>query len=182
MSKKTCLLLLGLRMLALPEPARSQDTNTAHTETVQVLVQGALFEGTWNRIDYAAQWHTHRRRAAAAGVPIVDMIRSYDSGFNVELSPQSRWKMNVTQECEEPVGWPIKLEGQWSSYVRRCRRLYADAEAFLQGKLPDPTRGRAWHFGGAMDSPKPGMVLLHVPGAANRFYGRTLEASKAAGR
>lgn len=111
---------------------------------VELLVRSALAESSWSRADAAAQWHVLQRRAARAGVPMEQMVRGYVSAWKAGLGERSAWKLHVSESCAEPEQWQRNVEGAWSGYEARCRRLFEDARAFVAGELADPCSADQW--------------------------------------
>lgn len=128
------------------EAATGTPAPTSEAALLLTLVHAALAESAWNATDRAAQWHLLKRKADRTGKPLDATIRSYVSAFKVGLSDRSRWKLQLTEACDEPEGWQEGVEGPWSTYVKRCGRLFEDARAFLDGTLVDPC-ARASHWG-----------------------------------
>lgn len=115
--------------------------STAHAapvESTTVLVRVAVAEARWTRpIDHSGMWWILQRYAHTRHISIA---RAAD----IRVWRWSRpplWVSQVQPGCREPQFWPSGLN--WGRHRPYCLELYAQAVAFLRGRVADPCRGQA---------------------------------------
>ncbi|MCK5643243.1 MAG: hypothetical protein KAJ19_20710, partial [Gammaproteobacteria bacterium] len=65
--------------------------------------------------------------------------------------------------------WPDNV--RWSKHQRLWVGALVLSKVWVRGRLPDPCRGRAEHFGYEGDKPKPKMFKVDCGATQNIFYG-----------
>jgi hypothetical protein len=158
---------------------------SASDETVTVLARALELESTMQpRAPRPADWpallHVLEKRMPLIGASTIeDSARAYVSGLRCPscVAPASRWKLELQSTCERPPSFPAGLS--WEAWRPGCVEAFAFARAFLAGEVAD-THPRAMHWGGRMDSPKPGMLRIDDGKTPNRLY--AVSAKEASGR
>ncbi|MDD9934309.1 MAG: hypothetical protein OXT09_11940 [Myxococcales bacterium] len=101
----------------------------------------------------------------------LDVIRNYCAGlggFRRSLTPRQTWLRSLWPDASQPEGWPRKVS--WRRHAPLWRATFERAGDFARGELRDPCRGRAWHWGGTIDSPRGRMAAIDCGETANTFY------------
>lgn len=101
----------------------------------------------------------------------VDVVRGYSKpirGSIRRLTRRQRWVRALSIDGARPAGWPRRLA--WNRYAPKWRRVLRMADEWSLGLWPDPCRGKAWHWGGQMDRPWPGLVEIDCGDTRNVFY------------
>lgn len=105
----------------------------------------------------------------------VDIIRLYCTALRPrrrQPSARQRWLLAL-HGPERPAGWPSH-KADWDVYRPRWRATYERAGDFLEGRLRDPCKGKAMHWGGDMDlelADKKGLVPVDCGDTRNTFLG-----------
>jgi hypothetical protein len=177
-----CLLIASVA-LALPAPLPPGQFDA---EARLWLARAMVAEGGWtSERDHVAIAYVLARRWRAAqarypGVRLVNVIRRYCSGLEpglAQATPRQRWLRALSPTLEEPDGWPSE-KASWVRHRPVWAAVLDRAEAWSQGKLPDPCRGTSWHWGGEMDSPKGRMYRVDCGATRNTFYGLERQGGK----
>lgn len=168
--------LFFLTTVALARPLPVAEWSTAaHVWLARAMVAeaGWLAERDHVAIAYVLgrRWNAMRRRYP--NVKLVHMIRGYCAGLEpgrAELTPRQRWLHGLNLQLREPDGWP-RQEASWERHQRWWQQVLKRAEDWSRGRLRDPCRGRAWHWGGDMDEPDSKMFEVDCGETRNTFYG-----------
>lgn len=142
------------------------------------LSRGLVAEAGWNAerdhvaIAYvlARRWKARAKRYSY--IRFVDIVRAYCTGLEPALhSPtlRQRWLRSLSFNFEQPDAWPRKAS--WKRHLPLWKAAVYRSEQWARGELRDPCRGKAWHWGGAMDLPKERMVPVDCGDTSNTFYG-----------
>jgi hypothetical protein len=116
------------------------------------------------------RWASMRKRYPE--IQFVHVIRGYCAGLEpgrAEFTPRQRWLHGLNLQLNEPDGWPRNVS--WVRHRVWWQQVLQRAEAWSLGKLRDPCKGRAWHWGGEMDTPEGKMVEVDCGDTRNIFYG-----------
>jgi hypothetical protein len=114
----------------------------------------------WKRL--AERWPTLR---------FIDVIRNYCAGlgdYRRELTARQRWLRALSWKDAQPKGWP--RSASWKRYLPLWRATVLRSARWSEGRLRDPCRGRAWHWGGVIDTPQGRMVPVDCGHTRNTFY------------
>lgn len=161
------------RAAAAPIPVEQFDRRT-HLWTARAMVAEA---GWLSGKDHIAIAYVFSRRWKAMSrrwpeLRYLDIVFRYAKGLGSgrrQHSSRQIWIRALSPELSEPIGWPANA-ASW----RRHRRYWSDtldrAALWSRGRLADPCRGRATHFGGDMDEPRDGMVEVDCGETKNTFY------------
>ncbi|MGD8860224.1 MAG: hypothetical protein PVI30_09430 [Myxococcales bacterium] len=142
------------------------------------LARAMIAEAGWRAPrDHAAIAHVLARRWRRVveryeTIRFVDVIRNYCSGLGgLSRSPtrRQRWVRRLWPDGSRPEGWPDYAS--WDRHAPLWRHTLARADRFGRGELRDPCRGRAWHWGGTIDSPRGRMQPVNCGDTQNTFYG-----------
>jgi len=152
-------------------------------------------EGQWNRETHIwlaramvaeAGWKAERDHIAIAYVlarrwrrlterwpalRFIDVIRNYCAGlgdYTRELTNRQRWLRGLSWSRDEPEGWPRAVS--WSRHLPLWRDALKRSARWSKGRLKDPCRGRAWHWGGTIDTPVGRMVQVNCGETRNTYY------------
>ena len=134
-------------LTAAPAQARDVTPLTRH-----LLAQALVAEAQTHTRDWAAILHVLERRARRAGWPLATMVRRYCAAWRAPHARARRMRRLGPSDA-------------------RYRRAYAYVTRWAHGRVRDPCRGRAWHWGGAMDTPSGRMQAIDCGGTYNVFYG-----------
>lgn len=143
----------------LPEKRTGQWTRSAHLWLARAMVAEAGWpvqqEHCDPRRDHAAiAWTLARRWRNATrllvGWTFERQVRAYCAGLGPTVRrARQRWVQALPgpkQDMSQPPdGWPRGTS--WRAHVPLWRATLRFAAAWGKGEVPDPTRGRAWHFG-----------------------------------
>ncbi len=141
------------------------------------LARAMVAEAGWNaETDHVAiayvlarRWRRLSERWPA--FRFVDLIRSYCAGlgdYRRELTPRQRWLRALSWDSEKPSGWPRK--SSWRIHLPLWRAALKRSGDWSQGRFRDPCRGRAWHWGGVIDTPHGRMAAVSCGTTRNTFY------------
>ena len=117
----------------------------------------------------ARRWRRVKERFTS--LRFVDVVRTYCTGlgnYRRSLTPRQQWLRSLNFAAEAPQGWPTTAS--WSNHESFWRAALARSQAWFQGRLRDPCRGRAEHWGGIIDSPQGRMVPIDCGETRNTFY------------
>lgn len=148
-------------------------------ETKTWLARAMVAEAGWEaERDHVAiayvllrKWRTIKR--SSPDVRLIHIIRGYCAGLEPgrrELTNRQRWLRSLSMDMLEPDGWP-KSRARWSAHKKLWAAALKRAELVYRGELRDPCRGKAWHWGGAMDPRKGKMYVVDCGETLNTFYG-----------
>jgi hypothetical protein len=122
------------------------------------------------------RWGQMRRRWPKIYPRFVDVLQAYVAAFDprTEKGQRVRWLLALVQHDDlelPPASWP-EANARWDVHRPWWEAALERAEGCLAGRrCPDPYRGRALHWGGAMDAPRGCMRELPNPGLTfNTFY------------
>jgi hypothetical protein len=110
----------------------------------------------------------------------VDVVRSYCAGLGGmtrSLTRRQLWVRELLPDGSEPQGWPS--HASWRVHAPLWRAALERADRFARGELRDPCRGRAWHWGGTIDSPRGRMEPVDCGETENTFYRLTAREASA---
>lgn len=104
------------------------------------LVQAWVSEAGWlAHREHAIQAHVLARWARQDGKTLRATIEQRVWRF----SRPAAWIRQLSPRCEQPAAWPPRLS--WARHAPLCRALFARAEAFGRGEVPDPCpAARGW--------------------------------------
>jgi len=122
----------------------------------------------------ARRWHQAVKRYPH--LRFIDVIRRYCSGLGYMLrhEPTKRqlWVRALSLDGFKPRGWPANAS--WKKHRPLWRAALKRSDNWYRGKLRDPCRGLAWHFGGKMDldrAERRQMVRLDCGDTKSIFFG-----------
>jgi hypothetical protein len=145
------------------------------------LARAMVSEAGWKaELDHAGISHILYRRWKNMRKRWPDMtfehvIRAYCAGFYVKersLTPRQRWIQQLIPSPRQPKDWPAK-KASWKVHMPLWKAAWDRAGRFGAGKLRDPCRGRAWHWGGEIDLPlakQKRLVEVDCGNTRNTFY------------
>lgn len=131
--------LVGALVAAIASPTRAREASPA-----LALARMAVAEAGWvAHRDHAAMWHVVARRAGRAGWTVQQMAYTYSS----PLRRGKHWALGLPPWASDvaPPGLPARVG--WPAHRLEWERLLRAAQAFTEGAVGDPCRGRAWHWG-----------------------------------
>lgn len=149
------------------------------TPQVQLwLARAMVSEAGWDaELDYVAiayvllrRWHQMNQRWPA--LRFVDVVRGYCSGlgdYPRRLTARQRWIRGLSSDGEKPLHWP--RNASWKLTYPFWKTALDVSEKWGRGELRDPCRGRAWHWGGTIDTPRGRMIAVNCGPTRNTFYG-----------
>jgi len=146
------------------------------------LARAMVAEAGWNaKLDYIAiayvlarRWRTMTERWPA--LRYVDVIRRYCAGlgdYRRQPSARQRWVRALSWDDAPPSHWP--KNASWKQSLPLWRAALTISEKWGKGELKHPCRGRAWHWGGLIDTPRGRMVPVDCGQTRNTFYGISLK-------
>jgi hypothetical protein len=103
-----------------------------------------------------------------------DVLFAYAKGLGNgrrEYSPRQRWIRSLSPDLSKPDHWPRKA--RWERHKALWAATLTRADAWSRGRLRDPCRGRAKHWGGVnlvSDLPKGRMIKIDCGETKNIFY------------
>jgi len=100
-----------------------------------------------------------------------DVLFSYAKGLGDgrrEHTPRQRWIRSLSPDLRQPDYWPRQVN--WERHRALWRDALTRADAWASGRLRDPCRGRAWHWGGTIDEPWGDLVPVDCGETKNTFY------------
>jgi len=109
----------------------------------------------------------------------IDVIRNYCSGlgsYRRELTQRQKWLRSLSWNDLVPESWPAGVS--WQRYLRYWQSVLERSDRWSKGDLKDPCRGRAWHWGGTIDTPRGRMVAVDCGTTENTFYRISAAMSK----
>ena len=117
----------------------------------------------------ARRWERVRERWSS--MRLIDVIRNYCAGlgsYRRSITPRQRWVRALRPDLGKPEGWPARLS--WERHQPLWQATLERVDRFSRGELEDPCRGRAWHWGGVIDSPRGRMDPIDCGETHNTFY------------
>lgn len=140
------------------------------------LARAMVSEADWSARDHAAlawalarRWHM--RRKLEPEVTFEEIVRRYCAGLRGKPRTQrARWVRELEGE-DKPESWNDR-SGLWVNYRSAWLRVRAFARSWSRGKVIDPCRGRATHWGGPMDRPSSHYRAVDCGMTRNIFYAR----------
>lgn len=158
--------VLAIGLACIPEVTNAQ------FEPARVLVITAWAEaGTQAPAEWAAIWHALANRAATVGTRADRLAKRYSTVFRAR-SKRSKWLLEIRRPCSvPPESWPKNV--RW--VPDDCRVMFAAADAFLRGELPDPLAGQACDWSAATPAMIRRAAFLRLkrvkgPMLSNYFY------------
>ncbi len=132
------------------------------------LARVAVAESGWSAPrDRAAIWHLLARRAERLGWSLPAMVQAYSSPLR-----RGHWALGLGAHGRRPEGFPARLS--WAPHLSAWEAVLGDAREFLAGRVADPCRGVAEHFGDrAGDAERAraaGWRLVDCGNTANLFW------------
>ncbi len=110
----------------------------------------------------------------------LSVVQGYVAAFDTRTPKggRVRWLLALAfgGRTGEPAGWPADV--RWDVHQRWWEATLERAGRCLAGRCKDPYRGKARHWGGAMDSPQGCMRELPNVGTYNTFYSVDLECRR----
>lgn len=92
----------------------------------------------------ARRWRALQSKFPAIG--FTDAVRSYCAGLgNRTPSRRQLWVRALTTDGSPPSGWPSHVS--WSAHLPRWRAVVERTDEWAAGRVKDPSRGRADHWG-----------------------------------
>lgn len=141
------------------------------------LARAYIAESGWEaRRDWRAiSWVLARRWAKGVErfprLRFVDVVRGYCAGMGARVwTRRQRWLRGLDFAAQKPPAWPRRASwedarGHWVAALRMAWR-WAD------GRVGDPCRGAALHWGGpGLDPPRGRMFRVDCGETLNVFYG-----------
>lgn len=141
------------------------------------LAKAMVAEGGWeSKRDHIAIAYVIARRwwqmsAQRPNLQFRTVLLQYAKGLGegrLKLNPRQRWIRSLSVSLTEPDHWPANV--RWSRHQRLWVRSLVLAKVWVRGRLPDPCRGWADHFGYENDKPTANMVEIDCGDTKNRFY------------
>lgn len=157
----------------VPLPA-SQWTADAHLWLSRAMVAEAGWRSDRDHvaIAYVLARRWHRAKLRFATLRFVDIVRNYCAGlgdYRRSLTPRQQWLRGLGFLPARPEAWPRKVS--WERHEPLWRAALLRSQRWSLGKLKDPCRGRALHWGGTIDSPHGRMTPVDCGETRNTFYG-----------
>lgn len=116
----------------------------------------------------ARRWNKQAKKNPK--MTLLSMIRRYCSGLGPRIhTKRQRWVRQLRYNMTRPLAMPRNVS--WKALSWRWKDALARAQQWYNGSLPDPCKGRAWHWGGSMDKPHPKMFRVWCGNTINIFYG-----------
>jgi hypothetical protein len=110
----------------------------------------------------------------------LDIVRTYCAGlgdYRREFTPRQQWLRSLSPTGTKPKGWPDGAS--WTRHLPLWKAALERSDRWRQGKLRDPCRGKAWHWGGVIDTPQGRMVPVDCGKTLNTFYSVDLSGGPA---
>ena len=164
-----------------PPIPKSQWTPSTQVWLSRAMVAEAGWHATNDHIAIAYVLARRWRRLAERwpALRFIDVIRNYCAGlgsYRRELTPRQRWLRSLSWNDLVPENWPSGIP--WQRHLRYWQSILERSDRWSKGDLKDPCRGRAWHWGGTIDTPRGRMVPVDCGTTQNTFYRISAEASK----
>lgn len=155
-----------------------QFTSEAHVWLARAMIAEAGWRAKKDHVGMAYVLARRWKRATERWptMRFVDVIRNYCAGlgsFRRSLTARQEWLRGLDFNVRKPDAWPKRAS--WKRHGRFWADTLERSHAWAQGELRDPCRGRAWHWGGVIDSPRGRMVAIDCGGTRNTFYGMAEE-------
>lgn len=168
------LLFCGSVADAQPPVPAGQWTPDTHIWLARAMVAEAGWHSNRDHVAIAhvlaRRWHRARDRWPT--LRFLDVIRNYCAGlgdYRRSLTPRQKWLRALDFEVARPSGWPRRVS--WKKHSRYWRGALKRSQRWAAGAIKDPCRGKAWHWGGTIDSPYGRMVAVDCGETRNTFYG-----------
>lgn len=138
------------------------------------LARAQVGEAGWkSQVDHdAIAWVIFRRWEAARRRNPYATIARVAQQYCASLKPTGRqvhWLRGLELDGGRPARWPVGM--RWDVFREPWLGVLSRLDEWAAGRVPDPTRGRAVHFGSPDDPVPKGCVLVELE-ARNRFYAR----------
>jgi hypothetical protein len=151
----------------------SQWTRDTHIWLARAMVAEAGWKAERDHIAIAYVLARRWRRLAEnwPALRFIDVIRNYCAGlgnYTRSLTSRQRWLRGLSWNDDKPEGWP--RAASWKRHLPLWREALARSARWSQGELADPCRGRAWHWGGTIDTPQGRMVAVNCGETRNTYY------------
>ncbi|MDD9945041.1 MAG: hypothetical protein OXU20_28620 [Myxococcales bacterium] len=161
---------------ARPPVPTSQWTPDTHLWLSRAMVAEAGWQAETDHVAIAHVLARRWRRAVERWPTLrfIDVIRNYCAGlgdYRRTLTRRQRWLRSLDFQLSEPSGWPRAIS--WDHHVPLWQSALRRSHLWVQGLLRDPCGGRAWHWGGVIDSPHGRMEAVDCGETLNTFYGIT---------
>lgn len=159
-------------------PIRSDDwSSETHVWLARAMVAEAGWKSTRDHvaIAYVLARRLKAKRKRFPNVRFVHIIRGYCAGLEAgrsEWTPRQRWLHGLNLRSVKPDGWPERYP-PWKQYRKRWRQVLKRVDDWRRGRLGDPCRGQAWHWGCELDVPGERMFPVDCGDTRNTFYGLT---------
>lgn len=167
-------LLWGTVVEAKPPLPAAQWTPDTHIWLARAMVAEAGWDAPRDHVAIAHVLARRWRRAVERWPTLrfLDVIRNYCAGlgdFRRSLTPRQRWLRALDFEVARPEGWP--RSASWKRHANYWRNALKRSQRWASGRIKDPCQGKAWHWGGTIDSPYGRMVAVDCGETRNTFYG-----------
>ncbi len=157
---------------AKPIPAEQWTPRTAIWLS-RAMVAEAGFEA---KTDHAGIAHVLAKRwrnmiKRWPNMKFISVVFRYAKGLGDGRRQHSRrqlWVRALTPGGFAPEHWPRKLN--WEHYRGDWRATLLRARAWAEGRVTDPCRGKADHWGGTIDVPWKSLVPVDCGDTENTFY------------
>lgn len=90
-------------------------------------------------------------------------------GGRSSYTPRQQWIRRLNFEGLQPDHWPAKAN--WKYHKPIWYKILNRLDDWRLGRVPDPCRGKAEHWGGEMDKPLATMHEVDCGDTVNKFYG-----------
>jgi hypothetical protein len=160
----------GAQSRPIPE---SQWTRDTHIWLARAMVAEAGWKAERDHIAIAYVLARRWRRLTEnwPSLRFIDVIRNYCAGlgdYTREFTARQRWLRGLSWTDDKPEGWP--RAASWPRHLPLWRNALELSARWSEGGLRDPCRGRAWHWGGTIDTPQGRMVALNCGKTRNTYY------------
>lgn len=159
--------------LTRPIPVEQFDGRT-HVWTARAMIA----EGGWQSGNdhiavafvFSRRWKAMQKRWP--DLRFLDVVFRYSKGLGAnrrEYKKRQIWIRALSPSMLQPAGWPAD-KASWPKHKALWAKTLDRARLWSEGRLLDPCRGLAFHFGGDMDVPKANMIAIECNDTANTFY------------
>ena len=168
------MLLVTTTVGAQPPVPRHEWSPQTHLWLARAMVAEAGWKAERDHVAIAyvlvRRWRRMTQRLSR--FRFVDVIRNYCAGlgdYRRSMTPRQRWVRDLWADAVEPEGWP-RSRASWKNHAPLWRATLERSARWGRGELSDPCRGKAWHWGGVIDSPRGRMVAVDCGRTRNTFY------------